>query len=386
MKVRVPDYYKDFKCIASECEDTCCAGWVVVIDDEAYEKYKNVGGNFGERLRKEIICDEGDNVFTLKNDNCAFLNERKLCDIYKELGEGGLCHVCRQFPRIKEEFGSLREEGISLSCPEAARLILNNPRKIEFQLSETHEQVTQESDIDENHLRIFMECRSRILQLLQNRNMKLDVRAALALRFTEDLQEKIDWDEMEEIQAIMERYSNEAFIKDSIEELEAYKNSEKIKYHIMKQWIDVYGNLTHINNNDPLDLEKMLECFYGKDKTLEFYINSHEEFHKYYQENEYKFEQILVYFIFRYFMKAIFDYDVSAKMKIAVLSYLIIKESCIVRWMENAYKFEDRDMVEIAHTYSKDVEHLEENIDLLSKLFLESDIFEEEKIITALMN
>ena len=33
MKVTVPDYYKDFKCIAGVCEDTCCAGWQVDVDD-----------------------------------------------------------------------------------------------------------------------------------------------------------------------------------------------------------------------------------------------------------------------------------------------------------------------------------------------------------------
>ena len=33
MKIRVPDYYKDFKCIAERCTDTCCAGWQVDVDD-----------------------------------------------------------------------------------------------------------------------------------------------------------------------------------------------------------------------------------------------------------------------------------------------------------------------------------------------------------------
>ena len=34
------------------------------------------------------------------------------------------------------EFGSLREIGISLSCPEAARIMLNNDKKVTFELSE----------------------------------------------------------------------------------------------------------------------------------------------------------------------------------------------------------------------------------------------------------
>ena len=40
MKIRVPEYFKDFKCIASKCEDTCCAGWGIVIDDATYDRYK----------------------------------------------------------------------------------------------------------------------------------------------------------------------------------------------------------------------------------------------------------------------------------------------------------------------------------------------------------
>ena len=37
-----PHYYRKFQCVASECEDTCCAGWEIMIDDKALEKYKKV--------------------------------------------------------------------------------------------------------------------------------------------------------------------------------------------------------------------------------------------------------------------------------------------------------------------------------------------------------
>ena len=32
-----PHYYKKFRCIASECEDTCCAGWAITIDPKSLE-------------------------------------------------------------------------------------------------------------------------------------------------------------------------------------------------------------------------------------------------------------------------------------------------------------------------------------------------------------
>src|ERR1017187_7090768 len=35
-------YAQSFRCIGSDCEDTCCQGWGVPIDQAAYEKYQNL--------------------------------------------------------------------------------------------------------------------------------------------------------------------------------------------------------------------------------------------------------------------------------------------------------------------------------------------------------
>ena len=69
MKVRVPNYFNEFKCIASECEDTCCAGWEIVIDDETHKRYENVEGEFGEILRSKIVKSDGENIFLLNTIN-----------------------------------------------------------------------------------------------------------------------------------------------------------------------------------------------------------------------------------------------------------------------------------------------------------------------------
>ena len=55
MKIRVPDYYDEFKCIADKCTDTCCAGWQVDVDEEYFAYYKLVKGEFGDRLRSVVI-------------------------------------------------------------------------------------------------------------------------------------------------------------------------------------------------------------------------------------------------------------------------------------------------------------------------------------------
>ena len=85
MKEYIPDYYKDFQCIADKCKDSCCIGWEIMIDSKSYKKYHNVKGEFRDRLMKGID-HEGTPAFHLDDrDRCVFLNQKNLCDIYIEL-------------------------------------------------------------------------------------------------------------------------------------------------------------------------------------------------------------------------------------------------------------------------------------------------------------
>ncbi len=457
MKVRVPNYFNEFKCIASECEDTCCAGWEIVIDDETHKRYENVEGEFGEILRSKIVKSDGENIFLLNNGNCSFLNEKKMCEIYINLGEDHLCYTCQQFPRYTEEFLDLKEVGLSLSCPEAARIILrkaenttfnlseedkcesktqkeleydlslsceninssnctlgecsnskDNENRESFNLSESEnrqcldlknsediegnnsevDSFTEDEDyfdegIDAEVLSEFLECRNIVFNIIERNDLDLGTKAALALEFVKEVQNKIDLGDMDEIPELMEEYRDENFINTLIKELESFKEKESIKHKNLCEYLNVYKKIKHINSNDPLGLEKALKYFEGNE---EFYLRKHKEFNEYYKENLYKFKNILVYFIFRYFMKAIFDYDVSAKIKLAIISTLMIKELAVVRFIENNNDFTEEDMVEVSRIYSKDIEHSDENIENLQEIFETEEIFEVDEILSMLMN
>ena len=457
MKVRVPNYFNEFKCIASECEDTCCAGWEIVIDDETYKRYENVEGEFGEILRSKIVKSDGENIFLLNNGNCSFLNEKKMCEIYINLGENHLCYTCQQFPRYTEEFLDLKEVGLSLSCPEAARIILrkaenttfnlseedkcesktqkeleydlslsceninssnctlgecsnskDNENRESFNLSESEnrqcldlknsediegnnsevDSFTEDEDyfdegIDAEVLSEFLECRNIVFNIIERNDLDLGTKAALALEFVKEVQNKIDLGDMDEIPELMEEYRDENFINTLVKELESFKGKESIKHKNLCEYLKIYKSIKHINSNDPLGLEKALKYFEGNE---EFYLRKHKEFNEYYKENLYKFKNILVYFIFRYFMKAIFDYDVSAKIKLAIISTLMIKELAVVRFIENNNEFTEEDMVEVSRIYSKDIEHSDENIENLQEIFETEEIFEVDEILSMLMN
>ena len=60
-------------------------------------------------------------------NQCQLLTDDRLCRIQSEMGESLLPHVCATYPRIVQSLGGAKEMSLTLSCPEAARLVLLTP-------------------------------------------------------------------------------------------------------------------------------------------------------------------------------------------------------------------------------------------------------------------
>lgn len=54
MIVKIPTFYRNFKCTASRCSDRRCIGWEIDIDPDKAALYETAGGEFGKRLRENI--------------------------------------------------------------------------------------------------------------------------------------------------------------------------------------------------------------------------------------------------------------------------------------------------------------------------------------------
>lgn len=126
MKLYAPTYYKNFKCIADACEHSCCIGWEIDIDENTFQKYKQLKGEYGEAIKKSISTEDTPHFQLCEGDRCPHLDERGLCKIILNVGEDYLCDICREHPRFYN-FTSVAEVGVGMSCSEAARLILSSP-------------------------------------------------------------------------------------------------------------------------------------------------------------------------------------------------------------------------------------------------------------------
>lgn len=127
MKILQPSYYDQFRCLAGACPDSCCQEWDVQVDDATAERYLSLTGSLGDDLRRFLKQEEGEYCLQITDRRCPMWRQDGLCRIQAELGEEGLCRVCREFPRLRHDYGTFQELGLELSCPEAARLIFQSP-------------------------------------------------------------------------------------------------------------------------------------------------------------------------------------------------------------------------------------------------------------------
>lgn len=127
MELRTGEAYARFRCLAGACPDSCCQEWSVIVDPEKAAFYRSLPGTLGDALRRALRpTPEGETEMCLESSGrCPMWRPDGLCRIQAELGEQALCRVCRDFPRLRHDYGDFAELGLELSCPEAARLILS---------------------------------------------------------------------------------------------------------------------------------------------------------------------------------------------------------------------------------------------------------------------
>ena len=204
MQYTVPHYYKKFTCLSGDCPDTCCAGWQIQIDPVSLKKYRKTEGPLGARLHNEIDWEES--CFRQYNGRCAFLNEENLCDLYTEGGgEKAFCRTCRTYPRHIEEFEGLREISLSLSCPAAARLILECQEPVRF-LHKKNDKEENEPDFDYLLFTKLTDARALIFHILQDRSRPVELRLAVSLALAHDLQVCIHRDALFDCDDLFDRY------------------------------------------------------------------------------------------------------------------------------------------------------------------------------------
>lgn len=353
MKLTYPSYYPAFRCSASECEDNCCIGWEIDIDERAYADYMTQDGAFGQRLRSGIACGEAPH-FLLQGERCPFLNEQNLCEIILNLGESALCEICTQHPRFHEWFGNVKESGVGLCCEEAAKLILQNREPAAFIQTETEEPADPDFE-DEQLLNALLVARDMLFALLQDRRFSIWERLTAALVFAEQLQTHLEEDAAPErirVWVVAHLTAPEAFMDQAQSQMRPA--AEGTERRILGELLSFYRRL------EPIDAG-WLEQLGQLSGDLSALLTERKGFLRTYRACATEYEHLAVYFAYRYMLKSVYDGDVLSKIKLMVASALLIAWLDIAHW-QTAHAFCKDNQIQIAKRYSKEIEYCEENL------------------------
>lgn len=311
MKIIKPSYFDTFRCIAGQCPDSCCKEWDVLVDEDKAAFYRALPGNLGDRLRQVLKDEDGDVYMTIENRRCPMWRDDGLCRIQAELGEAALCKTCRDFPRLTHDYGDFVEYGLELSCPEAARIILNTPVPI-FVTQEVSGGEAPEYDAAD--MEILLRTRETARKILSDPRHTTDESLALLLLYAYRAQTELNGIETaadENETAMLEHAKTFARDCDFVDILNFFKGLEILT----PEWA------AHLEAPSPTDWE-------------------------------FRHLTLARYFVDRYWLQAISDFDLISRVKLALISCLMVK-------------FLGGDLIEIAQLYSKEIENSIENVEAI---------------------
>ena len=366
MKVNmfIPKYMADFKCIGSECVDTCCAGWDINIDENTFEKYVNskgelkelVQGKFRENKENEDFLNKG--FMILKEQNkCPFLNDNMLCDIHGRIGEENLCITCKRFPRVYNIIDDIYEKSGLPSCEEICIKAFLNKEKMEF--------IEIEEDIDESAIEIrriidteafegtdsllqyFWEIRVNSINIIQNRSFSIEERLNILKYFYREIEKNYKMLDFESIENILEDFSENTI---DLELLKGKAYNESNEFYLSLIDERLIENIKGI---------RLKECILEYTNAIEGYdINKYSsELSKKLEKYSFIFENYLVNQIFKDLIPFNKGEDLTLSVDVLINSYRIIKAYTIGLSLNSKMLLDEKIIIKVIQSLSKDIEH-----------------------------
>ena len=326
MKCYYPGYYPQFRCIAADCPDSCCKEWSVTVDDASAAYYRSLTGPLGDRLRQVLTQEDGVTVMEIENRRCPMWRTDGLCRIQAELGEQALCQTCRDFPRITHDYGTFREHMLDLSCPEAARIILSAPgtepicQEIEG---------GEEADYDEDAMEVLLRTRQTALALLYDPRFSVPQALGLLLLYGCQAQGELDGEEATAFDPDAALQTLRAFAKPG--DWEAF--------------LDIFRNLEILTP----EWKEILTAPVPGDWQPEY-------------------RAIAAYFVERYWLQAVSDYDLYGRVKFILASCVMIRLA-------------GGELVRTAQRYAKEIENNYDNVEALLDAAYQSSALTDDKLL-----
>jgi hypothetical protein len=118
-----------FKCIGSDCPDSCCHQWDIYVNDEEYSRIEqafesNGQSHYGPGFKAD---SNGRRILSMSGEGrkCHFMTGG-MCSIHSQFGHEVLPKTCQTYPRSYARLGGIVRLTGYTSCPVVAGLLLED--------------------------------------------------------------------------------------------------------------------------------------------------------------------------------------------------------------------------------------------------------------------
>ncbi len=209
----LPAYYKDFRCLAAACQDSCCIGWTIEFNKKDYLAIKRAARS--EALKTKLAQAmprlrerEHDGMYAEfkmnEKNQCGLLREDGLCALQLECGAETLPEVCSQFPRHSLYTLAAREYSLSPGCEAVLALLWDLPQGIDFIEEPLEKKDWKCYQQDKPIAARFTDIRSFCVDVLQERSLTLRQRMLLLGILLQKLRDG-DWAQEETVDTWLEQ-------------------------------------------------------------------------------------------------------------------------------------------------------------------------------------
>ena len=176
-------YMTRFRCLASDCEATCCGGGAVPVEPSTHRRLTLLAESDPAAralLEQGVELTPGGPDFArlrfLASGDCSMLDSAGLCRIHSKFGHGALFDVCATYPRYVNEIDGEVELFGTLSCPEISRLALLSDDGFEqesIELDALPRKLRNRFGTEQPYFQPYAAVRTALLRLLAEPDFKL---------------------------------------------------------------------------------------------------------------------------------------------------------------------------------------------------------------------
>ena len=250
-----PEYVSKFICDGPSCNAVCCKNWQIEIDAKAANRYRKFNSNIADFKNGHYYIN-----FNEQNA-CPFLNEKNLCGLQLSEGENFLSGTCRTFPRRTYFIDDFCERTLSLACPLAAKLALNEPLK--FIINETDDETdVYNPNVPDKLIDYLVEIQMAGIHILQERRLTIDQRLIILGYYLDKIDELINNDNLDEIDNVSAVYKSENFLNKQVPMLlKNIRYDEKVYFQMMNEIFARTELITNPNLEVRIESSNILENY-----------------------------------------------------------------------------------------------------------------------------